>query len=133
MKGIKGDRRLYGNLSPLDGLLTRNGIHYQGTRLDRDSKKPWYMYETNRGDPADLEALDKALLAAGYGHYEGWDDEPETYPQTGTNGPNQDWIQYRYWRKGRDGIVKEVIYVTTRNFKSAKGKKDITSVDHINY
>ena len=89
MKGIKGERRAHGITSRLHVMLDDMGLGYQGTRIGRDSKKPWIMYQSEKGAPVDLEALDTKLLKQGFTHYQGCDDEPETFPQHGVPGRGQ--------------------------------------------
>lgn len=138
MKGMKGERKAYGITSLLDGMLAEAGFNYQGTRMGRDTKKPWIMYETDRGEPADLQELDAALIKQGYVHYQSeMDDEPDQYPMTGSyggrGGVGNRYEQYRYMKRGRDGIVSEVLYVTTRFYEAGKGKKDYTNFEQIYY
>jgi hypothetical protein len=133
MKGLKGERRAYGLTSPLHIYLRDAGLSYKGSRIQRDSKQPWIMYEGERGNPADLEALDKVLLKQGYEHHRDLDGETEVYPANGVPGRGQRYTQYRYQKAGKDGIVHEVLYVTTRFYDAGKGKKDYTSFDHIIY
>lgn len=138
MKGIKGERNAYGILSTLNVELVGAGFDYQGSRIQRDNRKPWIMYETARGEPADLEAFDAVLLAQRYTHYQSSleleeGEEPETFPQHGIPGRGQRYTQYRYMRKDEDGHISEVLYVTTRFYDAGKGKKDYTSFEHIFY
>lgn len=133
MKGLKGERRAYGITSPLDSILLNAGFFYSGSRLQRDSKLPWIMYETDRGSPADLEELDKELLKQGYVQRPDIDGNLVSYPTEGVPGRGQRYHQYLYEKAGKDGIVHEVLYVTTRFYDAGKGKKDYTSFDHICY
>lgn len=133
MKGLKGERKAYGITGPLEELLDDAGLDYKGSRIGRDTKKPWIMYASPRGEPVDLEALDAALLGQGYVHYVGYDEEPEVYPQHGVPGRGQRYTQYRYQKSAPDGLVCEVLYVTTRFYDAGKGKKDYTEFDQIYY
>lgn len=133
MKGLKGERRAYGITSPLDNILENAGLKYQGSRIGRDTKKPTMMYETDRGSPADLEALDKVLLKQGYKYHTDLDGNTETYPETGVPGRGQRYAMYRYEKRAKDGIVCEVLWIVTRFYDAGKGKKDYTSFDHIFY
>ena len=47
MKGILGERKAYGQRSPLDALFTSAGVPYRGTRTTNGYQKaPWYLYES---------------------------------------------------------------------------------------
>ena len=133
MKGLKGERRAYGITSPLHHLLEDAGFDYKGSRIQRDSKTPWVMYQTDKGEPADLEALNDALLKLGYVQRPDMDGEPVQYPTEGVPGRGQRYLQYLYEKRGADDIVNEVLYLTTHFYDAGKGKKDITSLDHIFY
>lgn len=134
MKGLKGERQAYGITSPLDKLLRTGGFQYKGSRIQRDNKLPWIMYETARGEPADLEVLDYALRGQGYVHATDLDGNTETFPEHGVPGRGQRYTSYRYEKRGGPhNYVVEVLYVVTRFYDAGKGKKDYTSFDHIFY
>lgn len=134
MKGLKGERRAYGITSPLESILLNAGFFYKGSRIQRDSKTPWIMYETDRGMPAELEELDAALLKQGYVHATDLDGNTVAFPESGVPGRGQRYTTYRYEKRGGpDNYVVETLYVVTRFYDAGKGKKDYTSFDHIFY
>ena len=134
MKGLKGERRAYGLISPLDAQLRAHGLKYKGSRIQRDNKLPWIIYESDKGSPVDLEAVDEMLLKQGYVHATDLDGKTEKYPQQGGHLKGQGYTHYRYEKRGgpHDYVV-ETIYLTTRNYVAGKGKKDFTNFEHIFY
>ncbi len=133
MRGVKGERKAFGLKSPLDGLLENVDLDYKGTRIGRDTKKPWIMYETDRGVVVDHADLDASLQKLGYVQRPDMDGNPVQYPTEGVPGRGQRYAQHLYEKRAKDGIVSEVLYLTTRFYDAGKGKKDFTSFEQIYY
>lgn len=84
MKGILGERKAYGQRSPLDALFTSAGVPYRGTRTTNGYQKaPWYLYESYPGDGGliDLASFEAKLVKKGY--YRRVDDEVDEVDRPG--------------------------------------------------
>lgn len=132
MKGIKGERKCYGILSPFDHILTRAGLSYQGTRMTNGYQKaPWYMYGTDAGDEApDLEELFKNMLATGWKIRNDLDGNQKSFPSTGEARGGKEWESYELETE-RNGVLHTIHFVKFHYPK--KPAKDYVSVNEITY
>lgn len=144
MKGIKGERHVFGVTSPEHKIFKGLGFEYSGTRTTNGYQKaPWWMYDTPKGEPVDTEILIAALIAAGFKHREPseWDKEALAlqtagkpwYPEIHNHSKAFETRTWNFQRGGDGKRVLETIYVTSRHYHKRGDKLDFSHLGQMYY